>query len=149
MRLKAALMVLLLLSAAGSAGAQQRQPLGARIKPAAVDAVKRTGWATAMGTVLMAFGLGMDRLNRAQCGSNQICNGNAVQAGASFAFLGALLGATGGQYHSNCSRSARAIFGIVGAVVGVSAASAIGDVRLLNANRMDPATIRTMSYALL
>jgi hypothetical protein len=66
-----------------------------------------------------------------------------------FAFLGALSTATGPQLSSKCNRSGRAIFGILGAVVGVSAAGAIADVRLLNASTFDPATIRTMSTGLL
>jgi hypothetical protein len=143
------IVVLLLILMANSAWAQRqmqqgRQSFGSRI----VDAAKRTGSGVVIGGAFMTLGLGIDKLNRVQCGSTSICNGNAVQAGSGFAFLGALIGASSPQYNSRCQRSTRGILGLVGAVVGMTAAGAIGDVRLMNARHNEPATIRTMSFAL-
>jgi len=98
----------------------------------------------------MAVGLGFDQLNALQCSGTVVCSSrNTVQTGLSFAFLGAVSAATRPQLSSKCNRSGRAIFGILGALVGVSAASAIADVKLLNAGTFQPATFRTMSTGLL
>lgn len=98
----------------------------------------------------MAIGLGFDKLNALQCTGATVCSSrNTVQTGLSFAFLGAVSAATRPQLSSKCNRSGRAIFGILGAVIGVSAASTIADVRLLNAGTLQPATFRTMSTGLL
>ena len=113
------------------------------------DAVTRTGYGLAFATIFMGLGLGIDKLNNAQCARNAICNGNPVQTGVSFAFLGAVTGATGPKLASQCTRSGRAILGIGGAVLGSWAAATIADVRLFNATQNDPATFRTMGSALL
>lgn len=119
-------------------------------KPHLVDAVKRTAYGFTGGAILMAIGLGFDQLNALQCTGTMVCSSrNTVQTGLSFAFLGAVSAATRPELSSKCKRSGRAIFGILGAVIGVSAASTIADVRLLNAGTLQPATFRTMSTGLL
>jgi len=120
------------------------------IEPYLVDAVKRSAYALTGGAIFMAVGLGFDRLNASQCGARSVCPArHTVQTGMSFAFLGAVTAGTGPQLSSNCSRSGRAILGIIGAAVGVSTAAAIADVRLLNADTFEPATFSTMSSGLL
>lgn len=118
-------------------------------KPHLVDAAKRTAYGFTGGAIFMALGLGVDRVNASQCRRTACGSRNPVQTGLAFAFLGAVSAGTRPQLSSKCNRSGRAIFGIVGAVVGVSAASAIADVRLLNASTFEPATFRTMSAGLL
>ena len=118
-------------------------------KPHLVDAVKRTGRGLVGGLIFMGFGLGIDKLNNAQCRANTICPGNPVQTGVSFAFLGALGGATGPQLSSKCNRSVRAIFGLIGEVIGVTVASKVTGVPMLTAQRREPATFKTMGSALL
>ena len=97
----------------------------------------------------MAVGLGVDQLNASQCRRRACGSHNPVQTGMTFAFLGALSAGTSPQLSSKCNRSGRAILGIAGAVAGVSVAASIADVRLLDANTLDPATFRTMSAGLL
>ena len=118
-------------------------------KPHLVDAVMRTGYGLVGGVLFMGLGLGIDKLNSAQCRANTICPGNPVQTGVSFAFLGALGGATGPQLSSKCNRSIRAIFGLIGEVVGVTIASKVADVKMLTATAREPATFKTMGSALL
>ena len=118
-------------------------------KPHLVDAVMRTGYGLVGGVIFMGFGLGIDRLNNAQCNKNTICPANPVQTGVSFAFLGALGGATGPKLSSKCGRSLRAIFGLIGEVIGVTVASKVAGVPMLTAQRGEPATFKTMSSALL
>lgn len=119
------------------------------VKPHLVDAAKRTAYSFAGGAIFMALGLGVDQLNASQCRRTACGSHNPVQTGLSFAFLGAVSAGTRPQLSSRCNRSGRAVFGILGAVVGAAAASAIADVRLLNAGTFEPATIRTMSAGLL
>ena len=117
--------------------------------PHVADAGKRSIAALVYSTVFMGFGLGIDRLNAAQCSSRSICGlHNPVQAGTGFAFLGALVGGVGRDYHSKCTRSGRALLGVLGATVGISAASAIVNERMLTARPGDAATWKTMGSAL-
>lgn len=158
--LKLLLAATLILS--GSAAAQRMTPYAAMpaarergwtfgpVKPHVRDATKRTAYGLVGGALFMAVGLGIDELNQAQCKGATACMGeNPVQTGMSFAFLGTLLAATGPQWSSKCTRSGRAMLGILGAIVGSGAAGAIADVRLFNALRDDPASVRTMSAGLL
>ena len=120
-----------------------------RMGPHVADAGKRTISALAISTLFMGFGLGIDRLNAAQCNSKSICSiHNPVQAGTGFAFLGALVGGVGPVLHTKCTRSGRALLGILGATIGISAASAISGERMLTAKNGDPATWKTMGSAL-
>ncbi|HEX7939972.1 MAG TPA: hypothetical protein VF483_13370 [Gemmatimonadaceae bacterium] len=150
-----------------TAAAQMMQPSGIRsadselagigrskwtfgpLAPHVVDAGKRTVSSLAFSAVFMGFGLGIDRLNAAQCNSKTICSiHNPVQAGTGFAFLGALVGGVRPVLHSKCTSTGRALFGILGATVGISAASVIADERMLTAKNGDPATWKTMGSAL-
>jgi hypothetical protein len=128
---------------------QQRWRFGP-VKPHIEDATLRSLYGIGIGAAFMGLGLGINELNRSQCGvgTGGCFGGNPVQAGVGFAFLGSLLGATTPQLRSKCTRSGRAMLGIVGAAVGVTAAGAIMDVRLFNARTGDPATWRTMGTGL-
>lgn len=121
-----------------------------RPAPHVRDAARRTALGLGFGAIFMGFGLGIDRLNHAQCTGNAACfAGNPVQTGMSFAFLGSLAGASAPQFASKCTRSGRAILGIIGAVAGASIVASAADVRLFSARSTDPATFRTMGFGLL
>lgn len=119
------------------------------LRPHVVDAGRRSVTSLMFSTIFMGLGLGIDRLNAAQCNSKTICSiHNPVQAGTGFAFLGALVGGVGREYHSKCTRAGRAMLGILGASIGISTASLITDARMLTARNGDPATWKVMGSAL-
>lgn len=128
--------------------AQQKWKFGP-VKPHLQDAGLRSAYAFAAGAVFMGLGLGIDAINKSPCGAVQCFDGNPVQAGIGFAFLGTIVGGTGPTLRSKCTRSGRAILGIAGAAIGVTAAGAIMNVRLFDARDDDPATIRTMGTGLI
>ena len=153
--------------AAGTASAQQVAPSAVRspvpsyasaaglawtfgpVKPHLSDAAVRTAWGLALGAAFMGAGLGIEALNHVQCRGTGTCfGGNPVQAGIGFAFLGTLVGTTAPVLHTKCTRPGRAMLGMLGAVLGATAASLIIDERLFNARTGDPATWRTMGSGL-
>jgi hypothetical protein len=144
-----ALKFLLVLLAIGASplAAQKKWEFGP-VKPHLQDAGVRSVYAFAVGAAFMGLGLGIDGINKSNCGAVQCFDGNPVQAGVGFAFLGTLVGGTGPTLRSKCTRSGRAILGIAGAAIGATAAGAIMNVRLFNARNGDPATIRTMGTGL-
>lgn len=157
------------LMGAGSARAQETAASGMRLAPSGVtsamgrvtwsfgkpgphirDAGRRSLYGFVGGGIFMVIGLGVNALNASQCGARTICSmDNPVQAGIGFAFLGAVAGASGPQFSSKCTRSGRAILGIVGAAVGVTVAAAASGSPLMNAHSTDKATVKTMGTGLL
>ncbi len=140
--------VVALVVGASPLAAQQKWKFGP-VKPHVQDAGLRSAYAFAAGAVFMGLGLGIDAINKSNCGAVQCFDGNPVQAGIGFAFLGTLMGGTGPTLHSKCTRSGRAILGIAGAAIGATTAGAIMNVRLFDARNGDPATIRTMGTGLI
>jgi hypothetical protein len=148
------LIIAALTVAANSVEAQQ--PRGLRgwsfgpIGPHVTDASKRTALSVAWGAAFMGLGLGIDALNRQSCSGGAACfSGNPVQAGIGYGFLGAIIGSTGPQFHSKCTRSGRAVLAITGAVIGTGLAALATDSRMFSARRDDPATWKVMGGGLL
>ncbi|HEX7939973.1 MAG TPA: hypothetical protein VF483_13375 [Gemmatimonadaceae bacterium] len=118
-------------------------------KPHAVDAMKRTGYGLAGGAAFMLLGLGVDKLNHLQCTSRTPCiGGNALQTGASFAFLGAVAVGSGPVLHSHCTRTGRAVLAIIGAWLGGVTASRMLGESIFSGAATGKATWKTMGSAL-
>lgn len=151
MRVRSLMVALFLALTARNAEAQRRQkwtfgPLWPHVE----DAGKRTAFGIAGGAVFMMAGLGIDKLNSSTCSGGAACfNGNPVQTGISFAFLGVLFGSAPPQLHSKCTRSGRALLGMVGGIIGTSIAGNVVDSRMFGAHREERATWKTMGGGLL
>jgi hypothetical protein len=120
------------------------------VMPHVKDAALRTVYGLGVGAAFMGLGIGMDKLNQQQCAGGLGCfEGNPVQTGISFALLGVLFGGTGPTLHSKCTRSGRAMLGIVGGLIGTGVAGVIVDRKMFAARRGEPATFRVMGGGLL
>jgi hypothetical protein len=137
--------------AAPTAEAQRRAPWTfGPLWPHVEDAGKRTAYAVAFGALFMGAGLGIDKLNNSSCSGGAACfAGNPVQTGISFAFLGVLMGSSAPMLHSKCTRSGRAMLGIVGGILGTAVAGSIVDSKMFGAHRDEPATWKVMGGGLL
>jgi hypothetical protein len=119
------------------------------VKPHIIDAGKRTVYAAAGGAALMGVGILLGRVNDCGGSGTSICAARRdVQAGMTWAFLGAVAMGSGPQLKSKCNRSARAVLSLFGAAIGVGVASEMLGIPLLRAGTLEPVTFKTMGTGL-